>query len=101
MFRAFAITLIISSASAANAQDCDGLGLKNAYLAEHFCSQLQDLIPPGKTRGTGGLSDPKLGEPVLPQWAKIEVLQDAYRADPRKTLELIKRIKSAGGLQEN
>ncbi len=101
MFRTLAITLIISSASAANAQDCVGLGLKNAYLTDHFCSQLRDLVPTEKTRGTPIEGDLKPGQPDLSQWADVQVLQDAYRADPRKTLELIKRIKSAGGLQDN
>jgi hypothetical protein len=30
--------------------------------------------------------------------AGIGLIQDAFRADPRKTLELIRRIKDAGGL---
>lgn len=101
MFRVFAVILALSSAHATAATECEGLGLKSGYLTEHFCNQLQDLVPPGKTRGTGGSSDTATGQPALPDWADIELLQEAYRADPRKTLELIKRIKSAGGLPES
>ncbi len=41
------------------------------------------------------------GNPDLPEgqeWADFPLIQDAYRADPRKTLDLIERIKGAGGL---
>ena len=34
-------------------------------------------------------------------WFQIELLRDAYRVDPKKTLELIARIRLAGGLPES
>ncbi len=100
MFRTLFITLTLSAASAATAQECEGLGLKSTYLTQQFCAQILDLIPSDTTRSMKDDPTPKPGAPKLPDWADIQVLQDAYRADPRKTLDLIKRIKSAGGLPE-
>ena len=101
MFRRMAVFLVLSSASAGYAQGCEELGLKSDFMTNHFCEQLQELAPADATRSVTGNVEKQPGTPALPEWAEIEVIQDAYRADPRKTLELIKRIKSAGGLPES
>lgn len=101
MFRriSFMTTLFVICTNAAVAQttDCPDLGLENDFLSRHFCAQLQALAP-----GTGTTrSITQEGNPDLPDgqdWADFPLIQDAFRADPRKTLELIERIKGAGGL---
>ncbi len=95
----FTTAFCVACASGASAQDleCPDLGVENEFLASHFCAQLQALVP-----GTGTTrSITQEGNPDLPdgqEWADFPLIQDAYRADPRKTLDLIERIKGAGGL---
>ncbi len=101
MLRRFYLTtaFFISCAAGATAQseDCPDLGLENEFLSTHFCAQLQAIVP-----GTGTTrSITQEGNPDLPdgqEWADFPLIQDAFRADPRKTLDLIERIKGAGGL---
>lgn len=90
---------VILAAGAVQAAECDGLGLPNAYLEQHFCTQLRDLATEDQgTRsildGSAGADD---GTPPEP-WEAIPIIRDAYRADPKKTLALIERIRNAGGL---
>lgn len=80
--------------------DCAALGLDNDYLAQLFCSQLESLTDStgtGTTRSITQDGNPDAESPVA-EWENIGLIQDAYRADPRKTLELIERIKGVGGL---
>ena len=93
-------TFVLSiTASAAHADDCAVLGLSNDYLQDHFCMQLQGLgQSTGTTRSIVQEGDPDADESAIAEWLSIGLIQDAYRADPRKTLELIERIKGAGGL---
>ena len=91
---AFAIFLLAGVAAPAHAEDCSELGLTNGYLTEHFCSQLRDLAGSGATRSMAPSADDTLAD----QFHDLEIIQEAYRADPRKTLELIERIRNAGGL---
>ena len=99
MLRTATAALVIgcSLASMSHAGECADMGLDNAFLQSHFCEQLQALTP-----GTGVTrSITQEGNPDLPDesfFAEFPMFQDAYRADPRKTLELIERIKGAGGL---
>lgn len=99
----FAACLIAlaSGVAATEAVECPDLGLENAFLSDHFCAQLLAIVP-GEGAPTGTTrSITQEGNPDLPQgeeWANFPMFQDAYRADPRKTLELIERIKGAGGL---
>lgn len=83
----------------AHADDCPDLGLPNAYLNAHFCAQLKTLSDAdgGLTRS---LNDTTSDTGPDAEWRDIGIIQDAYRADPRKTLELIERIRNAGGLRE-
>lgn len=91
------VTTLLLTAPAASAQDCPDLGLENAFLTEHFCAQLLDILPgTGTTRSITQEGNPDLSDDA--EWADFPLIQDAYRADPRKTLELIERIKGAGGL---
>lgn len=83
-----------SSAVAAEESECTQLGLTDAFLVDFYCDRLELLAEDdGTTRGFG--TDVEL--PDEP-WAELEIIQDAFRADPGKTLELIARIKGAGGL---
>lgn len=78
--------------------DCAALGLENEYLAQLFCSELEALAGlSAPTRSITQDGNPDADSPVS-EWDAIGLIQDAYRADPRKTLELIERIKGAGGL---
>lgn len=78
---------------------CPDMGLSNDYIAQQFCAQLQSLSDKDVTRSMD--RDETVTVPNLaPQWSEIGVIQDAYRADPQKTLALIARIRKAGGLNE-
>ena len=94
----FALTFVmLMGATAAQADDCASLGLSSSVLQEHFCAQLEalrDSKPVTRAITQSGSPDALPDDP----WADLELIQDAYRADPRKTLELIERIKGAGGL---
>jgi len=93
---------MIASAQIAHASNCGDLGLSNPYLAEHFCTQLTGIAGTDEaTRSINDGTDTDGSEALLPEWSEYEILQDAYRADPKKTLELIARIKKAGGLSTN
>lgn len=102
MHRPLLTITITAAAGMAQAQDCGDLGLSNTYLAEHFCTQLDGIAgSEDSTRSVNdgsGSADPNA---PLAEWAEFEVLQEAYRADPKKTLELIARIKKAGGLSNH
>lgn len=78
---------------------CPDLGVNNAYLAQQFCAQLQALSETETTRSMG-TNDTVTIPDLSSDWAEVEVIQDAYRADPQKTLALIARIRKAGGLNE-
>lgn len=93
-----ATLLICTALPAAASEDCEALGLGSVFLTDHFCAQLEALrdIKP-LTRSIVAEGDPD--ELPADAWASLGLIQDAYRADPRKTLELIERIKGAGGLQ--
>lgn len=97
-----ATTLLLATTHVASANsDCIELGLPSDFLTKFYCKELQAIIDEnGGTRSygetTSSPNDPIADGP----WANIKSLKEAYRADPSKTLELIKRIKSAGGLTE-
>ncbi|MEM8631797.1 MAG: hypothetical protein AAGF74_11205 [Pseudomonadota bacterium] len=93
-----AALLATQAASAQDALDgCEALGLTNAYTQAYFCAELDKITEADTpTRGIGDAED----ETLPPGLSDVDVIRDAYRADPRKTLELIKRIRNAGGLPE-
>lgn len=90
---------LCAMAQPAAAQDCAALGLDSDFLTEHFCAQLEALAGDGTGTTRSVTTDGALTSLPDEPWATIGVVQEAYRADPRKTLELIARIKGAGGLQ--
>lgn len=99
MYRGLAITALIMAAGDLQAADCDALGIKDTGSAESLCAELERLGAASKTgRGLGTDATDENTGPALQEWPQIDLIQDAYRADPRKTLELIRRIKDAGGL---
>lgn len=85
---------LMFAATTAAAEDCGELGIPNAYLGALFCAELREMLVPSAT--TRGIPDDGITPDAA--WSGIEILRDAYRADPKKTLELIRRIKDAGGL---
>jgi hypothetical protein len=100
MYRLLPIVFLGMTATAANAEDCADLDLTSVHLTQYFCDALKDVgSAPGTTRSAG--IDGQVDAEPLPEWAEVEVIKEAYRADPRKTLDLIKRIKNAGGLGDN
>jgi hypothetical protein len=97
------LTLIVTTGLAATAAgaetvDCPALGLDSAWLTEFFCSELGDIL--GDTTRAIEPDETPLPNGPGTDWVNIPLLQDAWRVDPRKTLELIDRIRTAGGLPE-
>lgn len=91
---------VAAAAGAARADDCPSLGLHSDYLTAYFCDQAARIIAEGTTRTI----DPEQQNPPEGpgfDWAEVELLRDAWRVDPKKTLELIQRIRTAGGLPES
>ncbi len=99
MYHIALAVIVLATASGDVDDGCGELGLESAALAEEFCEELREIArPPGNTR-TLDWTDPDGGETgELTGPTGITVIDRAYRTDPRKTLELIQRIKSAGGL---
>lgn len=90
--------MLMAGAAIAQEDGCIDFGFDNAYLQAHFCKELRRLGENGlgtRSAVSGDDSTQQAGD--IPPWAELPVLQDAYRADPSATLELIQRIKSAGG----
>ena len=91
-------------AETSSAEDeCAALGLESQFLTRTYCKLLKELADEnGATRSFGeGSTDTDAGEaPGIGDLEGITIIRDAYRADPKKTLDLIKRIKNAGGLGE-
>ena len=100
MFKALSLTLITGLLAApASADDCAIPGLSNGYLTTYFCGMFDAIVAEGRSR-TIDPDDPEWPEGPGTEWLEIELLREAYRVDPRKTLELIERIRTAGGLPE-
>ena len=78
-------------------ETCAELGLPNAWLTAMFCDQIAEITG-GGTRSLGDDDPAALGGNAPPDWMEIDALAEAYRVDPQRTLELIARIRNAGGL---
>jgi len=78
-------------AAAEGAETCSDFGLEDADLVRSFCEELRSITGGGTRNMFGGPDEP-------PDWIELDALRDAYRVDPQKTLELIARIRNAGGL---
>lgn len=99
--RILSLALVLATAAgSAGADDCPQLGLESGYLTAYFCGQFARIVADGTTRTI----DPEQQNPPEGpgyDWAEIELLREAWRVDPKKTLELIQRIRTAGGLPES
>ena len=91
----FSVILAVS-ASPVLAEDCPGFGFKADYLDTHFCDQFEDIIGPA-TRGMGPDETVSAPDGLAPEWWELELVREAHRVDPAKTLDLIARIRAAGG----
>lgn len=91
------LAMVLLGTSPAHAdEDCE-LKMESAYLTEYFCSAFQDISDTKpKTRSMTDETDSS-DDGLDPIFAQVGIIKEAYRTDPRKTLELIERIKSAGG----
>ena len=82
------------------ASDCPNFGVEQKQQI-HFCSEFLELLyapyEPDQNRETGRDQSEAVEDVINSDslWGEI------YRADPAKTLDLIKRIKDAGGLKKN
>lgn len=91
-------TLAILPASV-HAQDCPKLGLSESE-AKPFCKEFRELLyAPYDPKSDRDFStkDRRDLDRILkndPLWGEV------YRSDPKQTLDLIQRIREAGGLQE-
>ena len=78
------------------AEDCPSFALDSTYLHGFFCGQLDQIIGP-KTRQLPPTNPITTAEDVDEAWLSIPAIRDAYRVDPGRTLDMIQRIKAAGG----
>ena len=92
------VTLLSLAPAMVSAQEtgCEALEVPNPYLNAQFCARLKALadnrnVPP--TRSVDYL-DPETRKLV----EGVGLIREAYEVDPAKALELIKRIRDAGGL---
>ena len=98
----FAICFPCAVAGAEVDEECPDFGIESEYLQQFFCDQLNGILAQtGKDRSSWPSGEEPPEEETLPPWRQIKGLDEAYNRDPRKTLELIERIKAAGGLGEN
>lgn len=92
------LTALAAAPAVAEDTECVDFGLNNAYLQELFCAQLREIGDEDLGTRSANIAQDDAGTAgEVPPWAELPVLQDAYRADPATTLELIQRIKNAGG----
>ncbi len=89
-------TSIVFLATASAAQACPSFGLETEYLSEFFCRELGDLAGP-TTRNMGTATSRADDPQPAPDWMELPVISEAWRVDPAATLELIERIRAAGG----
>lgn len=89
--------LVICLATPSVAEEvCPALGFQSTYLNDLYCQRLKEIAeeaPDAPTRSVDMLDDET--RRILDG---AGLMRDAYHADPKKTLELIKRIREAGGL---
>jgi hypothetical protein len=82
------------------AEDCPTFALESDYLNGFFCGQLEEIIGP-RTRTIEPSNPITTADSQFDDWLSISVIGDAYRVDPGRTLEMIQRIKDAGGEPTN
>jgi hypothetical protein len=91
-----ALALVMGAAGPASADaPCPDLSFETDWLNAFFCAQLRDLASDPPDAPTRNVEIPDGATEAL--IADVPLIQDAYNSDPRRTLELIERIRSAGG----
>lgn len=101
MIRSLAAFALVAAPSLASAQDCADFGLTSRYLTGFYCDEFRSLA--GDAERTRSMNSTPGAETPLPEgeiWGEIDIIREAWRADPKKTLALIARIRNAGGLVE-
>ena len=90
----------ILAGTVVKASDCPDFGLQDEARVA-FCTEFQELLyapyNPDSKRGNEDQNRREF-EKILgsdPLWGEV------YRSDPKKTLELIERIRQAGGLAQD
>jgi len=90
-----AVALAAFADAAAADEHCPDFGFGVAWLNDYFCARLETLAeseadPPDRSVG---VPDDEAAELI----EGVPLVRDAFQADPRSTLELIDRIRAAGG----
>ena len=94
------VLVLLAGAGSARADDC-AIGLTSQYLIDLYCTELRALRDEAQTTRSMNAAPGEMAEiPEGEPWSGIGIVRDAYRADPKKTLALIARIRNAGGLVE-
>lgn len=98
----YGFVLALAATQSVAGETCPDLGLSSDYLDRYFCEQFEGIVrQTGQDRSSWPAGEaPPEGVDTAP-WRKIDLLDEAYARDPKKTLALIERIKAAGGLGEN
>lgn len=95
-----ATTLTLLAPAARAEVDCPDFGLGDASLQERFCEELNTLLAAPYDGGTSDRSNGAPRDALMQLIEQDAVLFEAYRSQPQRTLDLIKRIQDAGGLSD-
>jgi len=97
---ALAIAVPLATQAGEEPVACPDFGLNDSALQQLFCAQLNGILrQTGSDRSSGSDIDlPPKSELDNAPWRRLDGLNRAFERDPKKTLELIDRIRSAGGL---
>ena len=89
------LMLPLAAAPALADGHCPDFGFSSEYLNEFFCDQLDTLTDPANEPPTRTVVVPDAEtQAIIDQFGLVE---EAFQADPRSTLDLLARIRSAGG----
>lgn len=98
MVRTSLFLLFAVAGSAADA--CPSFGFETTYLSDFFCGEFGEITGP-TTRdmdlGGDGAAPSSASPRPMPGWMDLPIVEEAWRVDPAATLELIERIRAAGG----
>lgn len=103
MLRVSTCVVFLTLSGTAAVQACPSFGFETDYLSDFFCRQLDGIAgPTTRTMGAGDPPAAPLGvERPTPEWLDLPAVSEAWRVDPAATLELIERIRAAGGRAQN
>lgn len=88
--------LIAAPVFAGGHTNCEPIGL-SPELDSAFCEGLSEIIENAPVEVTRGVLELDADAEALIEQHML--VQEAYNADPKKTLELISRIRKAGGVK--